>query len=56
MNAGEPVIVKATTASGYKLKAITVTKADGTQVSVAADGYFLMPASDVTINAEFEPK
>jgi hypothetical protein len=56
MNAGEPVIVTATPASGYKLKAITVTKADGTQVSVGADGYFLMPESNVTINAEFEAK
>lgn len=56
MNAGEPVIVTATPASGYKLKAITVTKADGTQVSVAADGYFLMPDSNITINAEFEAK
>ncbi len=56
MNAGEPVIVTATPASGYKLKAITVTKADGTQVSVGADGYFLMPDSNITINAEFEAK
>ena len=56
MNAGEPVIVTATPASGYKLKALTVTKADGTLVDVAADGYFLMPDSDITINAEFEAK
>jgi len=56
MNAGEPVIVTATPASGYKLKAITVTKADGTLVDVATDGYFLMPDSNVTINAEFEAK
>ncbi len=56
MNANEPVVVTATPASGYKLKAITVTKADGTQVSVGADGYFLMPDSDITINAEFEAK
>ena len=56
MNAGEPVIVTTTPASGYKLKSLTVTKADGTQVSVAADGYFLMPDSNITINAEFEAK
>jgi hypothetical protein len=56
MNAGEPVIVTATPNSGYKLKSLTVTKADGTQVSVDADGYFLMPESDITINAEFEAK
>ncbi len=56
MNAGEPVIVTATPASGYKLKSLTVTKSDGTTVEVASDGYFLMPASNVTINAEFEAK
>ena len=56
MNAGEPVIVTATPASGYKLKSLTVTKADGTLVDVAADGYFLMPDSNITINAEFEAK
>ncbi len=56
MNAGEPVIVTATPATGYKLKALTVTKADGTLVDIASDGYFLMPESDITINAEFEAK
>ena len=56
MNAGEPVIVTAKPNSGYVLKSLTVTKADGTQVEVAADGYFLMPDSNITINAEFEAK
>jgi len=56
MNAGEPVIVTATPASGYKLKSLTVTKSDGTLVDIASDGYFLMPDSNITINAEFEAK
>ena len=56
MNAGEPVVVTATPATGYKLKSLTVTKSDGTLVDIASDGYFLMPDSNITINAEFEAK
>lgn len=42
--------------NGYQLKALTVTAQDGTSVTVADDNTFVMPASDVTVRAEFEKK
>ena len=52
---GDKVIVTATPAEGYKLKAIMVTgKTSDIAVEVAEDGSFIMPADDVTVSATFK--
>ncbi len=52
---GVPVTVTATPDNGYKLNKITVTDASGANVAVA-DNKFEMPASDVTVKAEYVKK
>lgn len=54
---GQTVTITATPASGYKLKAgsVTVTKASSGTVTVT-DNKFTMPAEAVTVSAEFELK
>lgn len=52
---GTTVTVKAEPAEGYKVKTVTVTKADGTNVPVDEKAYtFTMPASAVKVTVEFE--
>lgn len=51
---GDTVSLTATPDPGYLLNAITVTGADGSELSVS-NGQFIMPASDVTVTATFCP-
>lgn len=52
---GTTVTVKAEPAEGYKVKTVTVTKADGTNVPVDEKALtFTMPASAVKVAVEFE--
>ena len=49
------VTIKAEPADGYRVKTVTVTKADGTNVPVNEDALtFTMPASAVKVAVEFE--
>ncbi|NMP37443.1 MAG: hypothetical protein GX051_04880 [Clostridiales bacterium] len=52
---GEYVVMAPTAVSGYKLDSITVTDASGNIVPVT-NNRFVMPASNVTINAVFSAK
>lgn len=49
---GETVTLTVTPATGYKLGALTVTKADGAEVTVT-DNTFTMPGEAVTVTATF---
>lgn len=51
---GETITLTATPATGYKLTAYTVKDASNNSVTVT-NGKFVMPASNVTVTAEFEP-
>ena len=51
---GDTITVNATPDEGYRLKNITVTDADGGNVPVA-DNKFTMPASSVSVAANFVP-
>ena len=48
----ETVTLTSTAEDGYRLRAVTVTDKDGNNIKVK-DGKFIMPASDVTVTAEF---
>jgi len=50
--AGKTITVTATPDTNYILKAITVTDAEGNEVEVTGNT-FVMPASEVTVSAEF---
>ena len=52
---GDTVTITAVPATGYTLKSLTATDSSGKNISIT-DSKFQMPASDVTINAEFEKK
>ena len=59
IKAGEEVILSVTATSGYELKTISVTNTQNKDVAVAAmeqgTSYkFTMPASDVTVGADFD--
>ena len=52
---GATVILTVTPNEGYELETLTVTKADGTTLTVT-DNTFTMPASNVTVTATFTKK
>lgn len=52
--AGVKVTVTATPSAGYELDKITVTGADGSEVKVANDNSFIMPAGNVTVTVTFK--
>ena len=52
---GDTVTITAVPDTGYTLKSLTATDSSGKNISIT-DSKFQMPASDVTINAEFEKK
>ena len=52
---GDTVTITAAPDTGYTLKSLTAADSSGKNISIT-DSKFQMPASDVTINAEFEKK
>ena len=57
--AGASITVTATPANGYEIRAVTVLTTGGNSVTVSGSGgnyRFTMPASAVTVNAEFTVK
>ncbi len=53
---GDKVTLTITPATGYSLGELTVTDTHGDTVAVADDYTFVMPASEVTVHASFEPQ
>ena len=51
---GDTVNLTVTPDDGYKIKSVTVTDSEGKAVSVDNNYSFVMPASDVTVKAEFK--
>ena len=53
---GDTVTLNAAPDIGYTLKKFTVTDTNNQEIEVTADNTFIMPASDVTVQAEFVTK
>lgn len=53
---GDKVTLTITPATGYDFKSVSAVDAEGTEVAIAEDNTFTMPASAVTVTAEFEEK
>lgn len=54
--AGKTFTVTATPNDGYELDIVTVKDASGNPITANADGYYTMPASNVTVSATFVQK
>lgn len=54
--AGEKFTVTAKPNDGYELDIVTVKDASGNPITANADGYYTMPASNVTVSATFAQK
>lgn len=54
--AGEKFTVTAKPNDGYELDIVTVKDASGNPITANADGYYTMPASNVTVSATFVQK
>lgn len=54
--AGEKFTVTAKPNDGYELDIVTVKDASGNPITANADGYYTMPASNVTVSATFKVK
>lgn len=54
--AGKTFTVKATPNEGYELDTITVKDANNNEIKPDADGFYTMPASNVTVSATFKVK
>lgn len=53
---GDKVTLTITPATGYDFKSVSAVDAEGNTVAIAEDNTFTMPASAVTVTAEFEEK
>lgn len=54
--AGKTFKVTATPEKGYELDTVTVKDESGNPITANADGYYTMPASNVTVSATFKEK